>query len=106
MAESAAFAIVDVIFGEIEAGGVEHALAKQAVHVEGSARGLGTSATRFARLEAARQAPNPQSRVKTWIADTERHAEFDGDTVHVDADWPAGFAPGGAPNCACTMAIT
>jgi hypothetical protein len=44
--------------------------------------------------------------VKTWIADTDRHAEFDGDTVALDADWPAGFAPGGAPNCACTMSIT
>jgi hypothetical protein len=63
-------------------------------------------ATTWARQEAARQAPNAENRVKTWIADTDRHAEFDGDTVPLDADWPAGFAPGGAPACACSMSIT
>jgi hypothetical protein len=50
--------------------------------------------------------PDAAHRVKTWVADTNRHAEFDGDTVPIGSDWPAGFAPGTAPGCACTQSIS
>lgn len=48
----------------------------------------------------------PDQRVKTWVADTERHAEFDGETVPLGDEFSAGFEPGSAPNCACAVAIS
>lgn len=106
MAESAAGAINDTIRHEIEAVGFEEAMNRASQHVASAGTSLGARSTMWAREEAARQAPGFQNRVKSWIADTQRHAEFDGDTVPVGEDWPAGFAPGSAPACACSMAIT
>jgi HK97 family phage portal protein len=105
MAEGAAEGINAKIREEIEDLGLEETLSRRAQHVASAGAGLGAGATRWAREEAARQSPLPESRVKTWIADTNRHAEFDGQTVALDADWPAGFAPGTAPGCRCSMAI-
>jgi HK97 family phage portal protein len=106
MAEGAAEAINATIRGEIDDMGLDDALSKRAQHVASAGTGLGAGATRWAREEAARQSPGFQGRMKTWIADTSRHAEFDGDTVPVGDDWPAGFAPGTAPGCACTQSIS
>jgi hypothetical protein len=105
MAEEAATAINDKIREEIAGVGLEDALAKRAAHVESAGASLGAGATRWARMEAARQSPFPESRVKTWIPHTKRHAQFGGQTVPLGADWPAGFAPGSAPGCKCSMAI-
>jgi len=105
MAQGAAQAINDTIQSEIKDMGLDGAMNQRARHVASAGTSLGARATTWARQEAARQTPGGDQRMKTWIADTDRHAEFDGDTVPVDADWPAGFAPGGAPNCACTMSI-
>jgi hypothetical protein len=105
MAEGAAEGINSTIRGEITDLGLESALAKRAQHVESAGAGLGAGATRWAREEAARQSPGTESRVKVWIADTQRHAEFAGQTVALEANWPAGFAPGAAPGCRCSMAI-
>jgi hypothetical protein len=105
MSEGAAEAINAKVREEIDELGLEAALAKTAMHVENSGAGLGTNATRWAREEAARQSPGAENRVKVWIADTQRHAEFDGMTVPLGEDWPAGFAPGTAPGCRCTMAV-
>jgi HK97 family phage portal protein len=105
MAEGAAEGINAKIREEIEDLGLEETLSRRAQHVASAGAGLGAGATRWVREEAARQSPLPESRVKVWIADTNRHAEFDGQTVALDADWPAGFAPGMAPGCRCSMAI-
>jgi HK97 family phage portal protein len=106
MSQGAAQAINDTIRAEVADMGLEDALNQRAKHVVSAGTSLGARATTWARQEAARQTPGSENRVKTWIADTDRHAEFDGDTVPLGADWPAGFAPGGAPACACTMSIT
>lgn len=105
MAEGAAEGINSKIRDEIADLGLDGALAKRAQHVESAGAGLGAGATRWAREEAARQSPDTEHRVKIWIADTQRHAEFGGDTVPLDSDWPAGFAPGSAPGCRCSMAV-
>jgi len=106
MAEGAASAINDTIRGEIDALGLDDAMARAPQHVESSGASLGAGATWFARDEAAKQSPFYEGRVKSWIADTERHAEFDGDTVQIGEDWPAGFAPGSAPGCKCSASIS
>lgn len=106
MADGSAEAINQTIRGEIDDLGLDEALARRGQHVASAGAGLGAAATRWAREEAARQAPGTEGRVKTWVADTERHAEFDGTTVALGAPWPAGFAPGSAPGCRCTQTIT
>jgi hypothetical protein len=105
MAEGAAVAINDTLRSDVESLGVDDALGRAAQMVPFASASLGARGTMWAREEAARQSPDPESRTKTWIADTDRHAEFDGDTVSVGDDWPAGFAPGSAPNCRCSMSI-
>jgi hypothetical protein len=105
MAEGAAEGINGAIRAEIVSLGLAAALAKRGQHVESAGAGLGSGATRWAREEAARQSPDTDSRVKVWIPDTERHAKYGGDTVALGAPWPAGFAPGAAPGCKCSMAI-
>jgi HK97 family phage portal protein len=106
MAEGAAEGINRTVRDEIDDLGLDGALAKAPQHVASAGVGLGAQATRWAREEAARQSPGSQNRLKTWVADTTRHAEFDGDTVPIGADWPAGFAPGSAPGCRCTSTVT
>lgn len=106
MAEGAAEAINLTTRQEIADLGLDDAMARAPQHVASAGASLGAGATRFARDEAAKQAPDYAGRVKTWIADTDRHAEFDGDTVAIGEDWPAGFAPGSAPGCKCSMAIS
>jgi len=105
MADGAADGINATIRSEVEENGVDAALSNRATHVMSAGISLGASATRWAREEAARQAPGTEQRVKVWIPNTNRHAEFGGDTVPLGSDWPAGFAPGSAPGCACSMAI-
>jgi hypothetical protein len=91
---------------EIEDLGFDDALAKGPQHVASAGAYIGAAVTRWSRMEAARQSPGTEHRVKTWIPNTQRHAEFAGDTVAFGDDWPAGFAPGSAPGCGCTMAIS
>jgi HK97 family phage portal protein len=105
MAESAAESINLKIRMMVDDVGVSEALSQRATTVASAGTGLGANATLWARREATRQSPDAEHRVKTWVADTNRHAEFDGDTVPVGADWPAGFAPGTVPGCACTESI-
>jgi hypothetical protein len=105
-ASGAAAAINEVTKADIEDVGLDDAMSR--ARNERSlvaAASLGARSTIFARTEAAKQAPHYEQRTKTWVADTERHAEFDGDTVPIGEDWPAGFAPGSAPNCGCTASI-
>jgi len=106
MSEGAAEGINAKIREEIETLGLDDALGRRAQHVESAGAGLGAGATRWAREEAARQAPGAEDRVKTWVPNTKRHAQFGGQTVPLGADWPAGFAPGSAPGCRCTLSIT
>lgn len=105
-AEGAASAINQTVRDNIEQLGKDAAIAYFPQHVASASASLGARATVWAREEAARQSPDTNRRVKTWIADTDRHAEFDGDTVGLDEDWPSGFAPGTAPGCKCTAAIS
>jgi hypothetical protein len=80
-------------------------MSRRGAHVENAGAGLGAAATTWAREEAARQSPGTENRVKVWIPNTQRHAQFAGDTVPLGDLWPAGFAPGGAPGCRCSMAV-
>jgi HK97 family phage portal protein len=105
LAEGAATAINAKARQEIDDFGRDTAIARFATHVESASASIGGGATRWAREEAARQSPDPESRVKVWIPDTQRHAAFGGQTVPVGDPWPAGFAPGTAPGCRCTMSI-
>jgi HK97 family phage portal protein len=106
MAENAAKAVNQTVRDEISELGFDIAMTNRATHVESIGAGLGTSMTRFARDEAAKQAPGYEARVKTWIPNTSRHAAYAGQTVPVGANWPAGFAPGAAPGCKCSLSIT
>lgn len=105
MSEGAAEAINSKIREEITDLGLDDALSKAPQHVASAGAGLGAQAIRWSREEAARQSPDYERRVKTWIPDTQRHAEFGGQTVPVGDPWPAGFAPGTAPGCRCSMSI-
>jgi HK97 family phage portal protein len=105
MAEESAIAINATIRSEVRELGLENAMSKRAQHVESAGASLGAGVTRFAREEAAKQSPGYESRVKTWIPNTTRHASHAGETVPIGANWPAGFAPGSAPGCRCTMSI-
>jgi hypothetical protein len=105
MAEGAAEGINGKIREEIDQLGLDGALSRRGQHVDSAGAGFGAAATRWAREEAARQSPGTEQRVKIWIADTARHEEFAGLTVPLGADWPSGFAPGGAPGCRCSQAI-
>jgi HK97 family phage portal protein len=101
----AAEAINTTIRREVRELGMEEAMNKRAQHVESAGSSLGAGVTRFAREEAAKQSPGYEARVKTWIPNTTRHAAHAGETVPIGANWPAGFAPGTAPGCKCTMSI-
>jgi HK97 family phage portal protein len=105
MAEGTAEGINSTIRSEVEQLGVEDAMSRRGAHVENAGAGLGAAATTWAREEAARQSPGTENRVKVWIPNTQRHAEFAGMTVPLGELWPAGFAPGGAPGCRCSMAV-
>lgn len=106
MAEGAAEALNGTIRDDIDANGLETALGVAARHVESAGASLGANAITWAREEAARQSPGTGQRVKSWIANTARHAAYDGQTVPLGQGWPAGFAPGTAPGCRCSMSIT
>jgi HK97 family phage portal protein len=106
MAEESAKAINGKVRQEIHDLGLEGAIARFPAHTESAGAGLGTNATSFARKEAARMSPDPDRRVKTWVPNTKRHAQFGGQTVSLGDDWPAGFAPGSAPGCKCSMSIS
>jgi hypothetical protein len=105
MAEGAATAINAKARDEVSELGRDAAVARFATHTESAGASIGGGATRWAREEAARQSPDPELRMKVWIPDTQRHAEFGGQRVPLGDNWPAGFAPGSAPGCRCTLAI-
>jgi hypothetical protein len=90
MAEGAAEGINDKVREEVDSLGLDAAMARKQAHVESAGAGLGSGAIRWSREEAARQSPDFEHRVKTWIPDTQRHAEFGGQTVAIGDPWPAG----------------
>ena len=105
-AQGVASAINDVTHADIQDIGLDDAMSRaRGERSAVAATSLGARATIFAREEAAKQAPHYELRTKTWVANSQRHAEFNGDTVPIGDDWPAGFAPGSPPNCACTATI-
>lgn len=71
---------------------------------EVAAASIGTRMTVKARMEAAKQAPFPEHRLKQWIPDTERHASLAGAVVPLDKSF-GGIEPGSEPNCKCTLSI-
>lgn len=91
---------------EIAELGLELAMERVDEHAAGAGSHLGVSTMTFARESAARQAPGFPGRIKTWVADTARHAQYDGQTVPLDKDWPQGFAPGTERNCRCCTTIS
>jgi hypothetical protein len=106
MAEGAAGAINDTIQAEITDLGLDDAMNRAAQHVQSAGASLGVRSTLWAREEAARQSPGYEARVKSWVADSGRHAELDGETVPIAEDWPSGFAPGMEPGCRCSASIS
>ena len=82
----------------------EEAFNRADMRTEVAATGIGTRATVFARKEAGRQAPNPEQRLKIWIANSERHQDLDGVAVPLESDW-GGIVPGSEPNCSCAMEV-
>lgn len=99
-------AINQVTEQDVATVGVDDAIARaRGQRAQAAATSIGSRAAIFARTEAAKQAPFAERRLKTWIADSDRHAQFDGDTVPLAEDWPAGFAPGSAPGCQCSMSV-
>jgi HK97 family phage portal protein len=105
-AEGAAEGINRATQRDIEELGVVAAMERaQNLRVGTAAASIGTRATLFARTEAAKQAPNPDRRLKTWVADTDRHASLNGASVPLDRDW-GGISPGSQPNCKCTAVIS
>jgi hypothetical protein len=91
---------------EISDLGLDTARERIPGHVSGAGGHLGVTTMTFARESAARQAPGFQYRVKSWVADTQRHAEYDGLTVPINDDWPQGFGPGEERNCRCSTSIS
>lgn len=106
MAEDSAKALNSTIRKDIVELGVSVALKIQDRHVSSFGASIGARATEFARLEAAKQSPDAEHRVKTWVANTKRHGVHDGQSVPIGDEWPAGFAPGSSPGCKCTMIIS
>jgi HK97 family phage portal protein len=106
MAYGAAEGINGAVRRDLRELGLEDAMSRRPQHVESAGSSLGAGAMRFARQEAAKQSPGYESRVKSWIPNTTRHAAYAGQTVPVGANWPAGFAPGAAPGCKCSMSIS
>jgi HK97 family phage portal protein len=106
MSGGVAEAINRVTDEDIEKLGVKEALARaRGERSESAAASIGTRATVFARTEAAKQAPNPELRKKTWLANTDRHANLNGETVPLNATW-GGLEPGSAPGCKCSASIS
>jgi HK97 family phage portal protein len=105
-AEGAAEGINRATQRDIDEFGLVAAMERaQNLRVGTAAASIGTRATLFARTEAAKQAPNPDRRLKTWVADTDRHASLNGASVPLDRDW-GGISPGSQPNCKCTAVIS
>lgn len=87
--------------------GMEDALARaRNERAPVAAASIGSRATSFARYEAAKQSPESGTRLKTWVADTERHAKYDGETVPLTEAFSGGFEPGSEANCRCAVSIT
>lgn len=106
VAEGAAEGIHQAVQRDIEEYGSEEAIKRFSQHVASGSASLGANLTMWARTEAARQSPDFEKRIKTWIPNTERHAQFGGQSAPIGDPWPAGFAPGGAPGCRCSMSIS
>jgi hypothetical protein len=105
MAEGTAEGLNRVTAQDIRDLGVDDAFKRaRGERAETAAAAIGTRATVFAREEAAKQAPFPESRTKTWVANTDRHASLNGATVALDASF-GGIEPGSEPGCKCTAVI-
>lgn len=109
-AEGAAKGINDATQADIDELGVEGAFDRaRHLRVETAATAIGTRSTVFAREEAAKQSPFPETRVKTWIPNTERHMELAGETIPVGQSWSfegRRLTPGSEPQCACSVTIS
>jgi hypothetical protein len=105
MAAGIAEGLNSVTKADIDALGVDDAMARaMGPRADVAAASIGARSTIFARYEAEKQVPGQH--VKTWVADTERHADFDGETVPVGEEFSAGYEPGSEPNCRCTVTIS
>lgn len=106
MAEGTAEGLNGATQRDIEEMGVVLALERaKGLRAEVAASNIGARVTVFARKEAAKQSPEPERRNMTWVANTERHADLNGKSVPLGADW-GGIEPGSEPNCACSAVIS
>lgn len=105
MADGTAEGINGATLRDIRELGVLDALARaRGERAEVAAASIGTRATVFARVEAAKQAPNPERRTKTWVANTDRHSGLNGATVALDASFGR-IEPGSEPGCKCSISV-
>jgi len=104
--EAAAERMNEITQETIDARGLEAALDEvQGERGDRLAVSMGVRGASFARLESAKRfAPNPERRLKVWVADTDRHSNLNGAAVPLDQDW-GGIVPGSLPNCKCSMTI-
>jgi hypothetical protein len=110
-AAKVAKALNDQTQADVNESGVEAAFDRAFnERLEVAAVSIGTRSTVWAREEAAKKhAPFPESRVKTWIPHTDRHAELGGKSVPLRQSWEFEghkLEPGSAVNCACTLVIS
>lgn len=104
-ASGAADAIMEKVRKEVNELGPSAAFDRVEQHAAAAGGYLGVTTTTFARTEAAKQAPFPEHRLKTWVADTQRHAALDGVSVPLDGKWAGGLEPG-VQSCRCTITVT
>jgi hypothetical protein len=105
MADGTAEGINAATLRDIGEIGVEDAMARaRGERAEVAAASIGTRATVFARVEAAKQAPGYENRTKTWIANTDRHSGLNGATVGIDSSFGR-IEPGSEPGCKCSVSI-
>jgi hypothetical protein len=106
MAEGIADAVTIATKQDISQIGPEQALTQaRGERAQTLGASLGVRSTTQARYEAAAQSPNPESRVKVWVRDTERHQKYDGVAVPLNEKWAGGIEPGSEPGCQCSAVI-
>lgn len=56
-------------------------------------------------MQAQDQGHLPDDQLRTWIANTDRHEELDGQEVGLDEDFDPPIEPGEEPNCLCDQEL-
>jgi len=94
--------LAELTAAEVYADAIDH-------RAPDAGQNLGTKASSFAAIEAAKQAPGATDRVKTWIvtAPNSAHPEMNGETVQLQQNFSNGRSgpPYEHPRCECLLSI-